>query len=508
MHSTFFRSLFSFLSVSLRSLLGFIFGVILARHLGVEDFGEYSLLLALFITLCNFIDFGASNAFYTFICKGYDSRLVYLIYTLWLFLQFSIVILCIYILDEQELFFLFRHKDSTLLIVAFTAVFFQLQITKSISYLFESVRMTILSQTILLVLAFINISLIYFVNYFNFLNNVYIVFVIIFSSHLFIALVSFAIVNRFISFTKIDLMANFKTVLLKYVVFCYPLLFISFFSFVFKYFDTWYLQYMGGNSEQAIYSVAFKFAAISLMVSTAVIRIIWKEISELYSKGKEDLAWDYFVTSIKVLTVICVTFSAIVFPYSEILIINLYGDEYISAVPTFMVLLLFPIFQSLGQVSTIFFYCKEKTKVLSVFTMLTIPCGILLTYILLNEVTVTTFSSHFNYNISLALAIKGVIFELFSVCLLFYLASRLQKERITFVFLFFSIFSSFTLSILSHNIASSFSNLYVVIIIHATLFSISWYLVLSIFSEVLLNCPRSYMNRYLLSLFNRIGGKK
>jgi O-antigen/teichoic acid export membrane protein len=505
MSSTLFRSLFSFGSVSLRSLLGFILGVILARYLGIDDFGEYSLLLALFITLCNFLDFGASNAFYTFISKGYDSRLVYVIYTLWLFFQFLIVIFCIYFIGEEGLLFIFRHKDSTTLIVAFSAVFFQLQITKSISYLFESIRMTIFSQTILLVLAVLNVLLIYLANYFGFISHVNIVFVIILSSHLLMALISFFIATRFISFSRFDSMATVKTVLLKYARFCGPLFLISFFSFLFKYFDTWYLQYNGGNSEQAIYSVAFKFASISLMVSTAVVRIVWKEVADLYSQGKEDLAWDFFITSVKIVTVICVTMSALVLPYSELLITNIYGDEYVSAIPAFMILLLYPIFQAIGQVSTVIFYCNEKTKALSVFTILTIPFGILLTYILLNGVTVTTLSSYFPYEISFALAVKGVIFELFSVCLLLYLAAKLLKKKISFIFLFFSIFSSFILSILSYLIASNFSNLYVVIIIHVILFLISWLFVLSVFSEVLLNRSGSYLKGYLLSFLNGRG---
>jgi O-antigen/teichoic acid export membrane protein len=319
------------------------------------------------------------------------------------------------------------------------------------------------------------------------------------------ALISFFIATRFISFSRFDSMATVKTVLLKYARFCGPLFLISFFSFLFKYFDTWYLQYNGGNSEQAIYSVAFKFASISLMVSTAVVRIVWKEVADLYSQGKEDLAWDFFITSVKIVTVICVTMSALVLPYSELLITNIYGDEYVSAIPAFMILLLYPIFQAIGQVSTVIFYCNEKTKALSVFTILTIPFGILLTYILLNGVTVTTLSSYFPYEISFALAVKGVIFELFSVCLLLYLAAKLLKKKISFIFLFFSIFSSFILSILSYLIASNFSNLYVVIIIHVILFLISWLFVLSVFSEVLLNRSGSYLKGYLLSFLNGRG---
>ena len=45
------------------------------------------------------------------------------------------------------------------------------------------------------------------------------------------------------------------------------------------------LQNWGGSKQQAYYSIANHIAAVSLLATTSILRILWKEISEAKQKG-------------------------------------------------------------------------------------------------------------------------------------------------------------------------------------------------------------------------------
>ena len=72
-----------------------------------------------------------------------------------------------------------------------------------------------------------------------------------------------------------------ENTLKKYLNYCLPLIPYSWITFAYIFIDRWLLQYYSGSVEQAYYSVAAQFAAIALIFTTSILRIFWKEISEV-----------------------------------------------------------------------------------------------------------------------------------------------------------------------------------------------------------------------------------
>ena len=96
--SSFSRSLFSIIANILKGILTLVSAIIIARGLGANDYGIYAFLLASFIAIKSLLDMGTSNAFYTFISKSAHSKAFYLYYITWVFFQFILSVMIIFLL--------------------------------------------------------------------------------------------------------------------------------------------------------------------------------------------------------------------------------------------------------------------------------------------------------------------------------------------------------------------------------------------------------------------------
>ena len=65
------RLVFSVLLNTVRSIIIFITGMILARGLGPEQYGLFSFLLASFAAIITLFDMGSSSAFFSFISSEF-----------------------------------------------------------------------------------------------------------------------------------------------------------------------------------------------------------------------------------------------------------------------------------------------------------------------------------------------------------------------------------------------------------------------------------------------------
>ena len=116
------------------------------------------------------------------------------------------------------------------------------------------------------------------------------------------------------------------------------------------------LQNWGGAVEQGYY-ICLKITSVGLLVSTCFLNIFWKEIAELKSNGKIDEMLNFFNNSCKVLFILSSICVCAIIPWADFLI-NSLGSIYQPASITLMVLLLYPTFQVLGQLTGSFMLCQ------------------------------------------------------------------------------------------------------------------------------------------------------
>ena len=108
----------------LRSCLSFITGMIIARNLGPENYGDYSFLIGSFIAIRQIIELGTSTAFYTFISQKTRSYNFYLYYIIWQLFQFLVVLLLITVLfPDQLITIIWKGHNRSLIAIAFISSF-------------------------------------------------------------------------------------------------------------------------------------------------------------------------------------------------------------------------------------------------------------------------------------------------------------------------------------------------------------------------------------------------
>ncbi len=93
------RALATFLARILRAGVSFITGLVIARALGPDEYGNFSFLLGSFISLGSLVDMASSSAFYTFISQRPRGRKFYY-YSGWITLQLLILLLLVLFLPD------------------------------------------------------------------------------------------------------------------------------------------------------------------------------------------------------------------------------------------------------------------------------------------------------------------------------------------------------------------------------------------------------------------------
>lgn len=257
----------------IKALLGFGIGGILAKGLGVNDFGRYSFLTAIFISSLSLLDMGSSNAFYTFISKSKQSLKFYSLYFLWLCIQFVFVVLLVYLIAPDDIInAIFIGESRAFVLMAFTAIFLQYQIWNVLAQIAESSRQTIKIQSLNLFAIVVQFSFVICLFLLEMLE-IKSIFVVIIIEYLFIVVIFYKIIftSNIISKRRSNLTTY--QILQKIKLYCLPLVLFSWCGFLYRFFDTWLLQHFSGAEHQAYYAVGAQVAAISLIFTTSVLTI-------------------------------------------------------------------------------------------------------------------------------------------------------------------------------------------------------------------------------------------
>ena len=78
---------------------------------------------------------------------------------------------------------------------------------------------------------------------------------------------------------------NVVSIFNEYKYYCIPLIPLAWLGAAHDFADRWMLQTWSGSKEQAYFGVAAQISGVSLLVTTAILRIFWKEIAEAHQAG-------------------------------------------------------------------------------------------------------------------------------------------------------------------------------------------------------------------------------
>lgn len=362
LHSTSLKTRFvvSVGSNGIRTLLGFISGVLIARGLNPSGYGDLTFMVGSFVAIRSLLDMGSSSAFYTFLSRHAQGLRFYLSYISWLALQFMITLSFVALIIPPGIFErIWLGHDRKIVIIAYLAAFMQQQVWQTVSQIGESMRKTVKIQLLNLSIALIYLALVSLLLVSGRMSTENILILII---------VQYAVATllayRFLREDQtgpVEAEATLKQIVREYWVYCKPLIMLSLVGFLYDFSDKWLLQKFGGATQQGYFQIASQFANVSLLATASILSVFWKEIAAASSRrDHERVAMLYHKVS-RGLVMLGAMMTGLLIPWSEQIVMISLGEAYAQAWPVLAIMLLYPIHQSMGQIGGTMFLASGQT---------------------------------------------------------------------------------------------------------------------------------------------------
>lgn len=382
-HSIRKRFIFTAFANLIRSIITFFTGILLARWLGVDSYGNMAFLLGTFLAVRQLFDMGSSSAFFTFMSQRAQSKRFVWSFFVWLSLQLFVPFIIILLLFPSHWIERIWHGEQRgLILLALIAVFMQHSVWPAVQQACESQRQTILSQklsVIVIIFHFVAVVLLWLVGELG----LHVLFVAISLEYM----VATYFVHRNFCYTdSLELDKNyqsFKIVFSKYLKYCLPLIPFSWVGFLYLFVDRWLLQKYGGPIEQAYYSVAALFATVSLLATSSILRIFWKEIAEASEQNNHPRSRELYWKVSRILFLIGAIIAGFLIPWAEDILKIMLGGEYVGGAISLMIMFLYPVHQSMGQIGGTMLLATERVSIQVTTGIIFMLLSMVVTYLML-----------------------------------------------------------------------------------------------------------------------------
>ncbi len=369
-------------SNTLRAVIGFATALVIARALNPAGYGDLMFLLGSFVAIRSLLDMGSSSAFFTFLSQHPRAKVFYLTYFVWLALQFFVTLLLIWLIIPSSIFErIWLGNDRTIVLLAFVAAFIQQQVWQTAGQIGEAMRKTVQIQLMNLAIALLYLLTIMLVSIYGELSIIKILCILIVQYTVATMLAWHVLKGR--QADVIVKQESLSEIFDDYWRYCKPLVILAVLNFAYDFADKWMLQKFGGAGQQGYFQIASQFAAVSLLATTSILSVFWKEIADAW--GKQDLgrvAMLYRKVS-RGLVMLGAIVSGFLLPWSEQIVMTFLGPAYIPAWPVLAVMLLYPIHQSMGQIGGTMFLASGQTHRYMFISAVMMLLSIAVTYIML-----------------------------------------------------------------------------------------------------------------------------
>jgi len=378
------RFVVSFGANILRSGISFITGILIARWLGPDEFGRMAFLLASFVAMRALLDMASSSAFFTFLSQKQRSRRFINFYWTWVGLQFffSLLLLGLF-LPESTIALIWKGEPRSLVVLAFIAAFMQNSVWSIASQMAEAQRETIKVERLNILIVLSHLSVVVALWWFGILAI----------PLLFLAIalewgVAAAIGAR-LYHGKLDFVSEKETAkdtdtvtstFREFWHYCLPLIPYAWLGFAYEFADRWMLQHWGGAEQQAYYAVAAQFAGVALLATTSILRIFWKEIAEAHYRQDYKQMYLLYSKASRFLFFTGALVAGGLLPWTKEIINLTLGVAYADGAVTMMLMLLYPVHQSMGQIGGTMLFATGKTKAYVLIGCFSAVLGIAVSY--------------------------------------------------------------------------------------------------------------------------------
>ena len=463
--STQLRFAVTFTSNLARSVISFGANLTIARHLGPKEFGRYNFLLSSFTSIASLADMASSSAFFTFISQKRRGIGFFLYYLIWILIQLTFITLLPIILSGKIFDLIWLNHSLELVIMAVLSGFMANNYWRMAGQIGESIRDTARFQLLGLVLAVIylvGLHVLFSLNFAN-LKTLYLFNIITYLLFASAYLIRVFFEGAFYLRKK----EKAKLILKEFSRFCSPMVIYTLASTLYTFSDNWLLQRFGGAQQQGFYAIGAKFSSISLLATASILNVLWKEIAEAHSIQDFGKVRRLYNQVSRGLFFFAALISGCLIPFSKEILGMLLGPDYVSANLILIMMFIYPIHQSTGQITGTMFYALEKTKTQSSIGIGFIGISLVLGYIFLAPPSAIVPGLNLA---ALGLAIKMVVCQLLQVNLSMFFVARYIQSNFDWKHQFYVLGLILSVGFISKFIVGSIS---------AIRLSIFWYITLS-----------------------------
>jgi O-antigen/teichoic acid export membrane protein len=439
----------------LRSVLSFMTGMLLARSLGPVSFGNMAFLLGTFVAIRQILDMSSSTAFYTFMSQRRQSSRFVKLFFGWLGVQFAVPLCVVGLLfPSQWIDVVWRGEQRGLVLLAFTAAFMQNSLWPVIQQFGESRRQTIWVQSV--GVAIVATHLLAMVLLWSFgILGLYAIFAAIALEYIAAAMVMLKwLPNRApAESTPSDVVP--KSVFGQYLRYCLPLIPYAWIGFAYEFADRWLLQNYGGSVQQAYYAVSAQFSGIALIATSSILNIFWKEIAEAHFRGDHARTHMLYRRISRTLFLVGAIVAGYLSPWAEELLRLILSAAYVGGVSTLVIMFLYPIHQSMGQIGGTMLYATERVTLQAVIGIVFMVVSMGVTYLVLAPANAAVPGLGLA---SQGLALKMVGLQIIQANIVAYIIARIWKWRFDWAYQPVSLVGCLALGWVAHRVAISFAS--------------------------------------------------
>jgi O-antigen/teichoic acid export membrane protein len=363
-------------------MIGFVTGLLIARALNPAGYGDLMFLIGSFAAVRSLMDMGSSSAFFTFLSQRSRGGRFYITYFLWLAFQFGITLLLLWLIIPPHLFDgIWLGSGRGIVMLAFVAVFTQQQVWQTVVQIGEARRKTMQVQFMNIVIALVYLAVIGFTLEYGQLS-VEKILIILICQYAGAALISYRILRDRTEKQVVEEKSS-REIIQDYWQYCKPMVALALVGFAYEFANRWILQKFGGSTQQGYFQVANQFAVVSLLATSSILNVFWKEIAHAWERQDRTRVEMLYRKISRALVMLGACVSGLLIPWSEQIVHIALGSAYVNAWPVLAIMLLYPVHQSMGQIGGAMLLASGQTHRYMIVSVSVMLISIPITYVVL-----------------------------------------------------------------------------------------------------------------------------
>jgi len=366
-------------------LINAILVAIVPKALGPIAYGEFVYLQNFFMKFIGFLDMGSSIAFFTKLSANHQRKELIVFYFAYAFFVMFILVVSIYgmlFFHYSEVFLPQIPQEYIFMGLFFSFFTWLTQVFIKIS---DAYALTVSVELIKIFHKLFSLLLLFFILSWNdfTLYKYYLFHYLVLVVFIGVLFWLFSKKEIFIDLHINSLTNHFRTLVKEFYAYCHPLFFYSIIGLGAGFFDIWLLQKVAGSEQTGFYGVAYSLAAMCFLFTSAMTPIITREFSKSYEQKDFKNMRKLFFRYIPMLYSIAAYFAVFVSIQSDNILAIFTDVRFHDAEAVLMVMALYPIHQTYGQLSGSIFYATGQTKLMRNIALFTQPLGMIVSLVLI-----------------------------------------------------------------------------------------------------------------------------